>query len=104
MDLSPIQRVTAAANAALQPPSPVARAESPPPVAQAAPVSADQQVDSSSTAADHKRVTVEWHAASVGYVTRVIDQHTGHVVHQSPPEQVLNMVQRIIARLKGMLG
>lgn len=99
MDLSPIQRVTAAANAALRTP-PISRAESPRPVAQAAPVSADQQVESRSTAADRTRVTVEWHAASVGYVTRVVDQHTGSVVHQSPPEQVLNMVQRIIARLK----
>lgn len=47
------------------------------------------------------RVLVSWHPHSLGYVTKVVDQHSGHVLHQSPPEMVIAMVLQVIAKLEG---
>ena len=64
--------------------------------AQAAPPAADQTSDT--TEVEHAprqlSVVVAWHAASLGYVTRVVDQLSGRWSCQSPPEQVLDMVRR----------
>ena len=46
------------------------------------------------------RVLVSWHPGSLGYVTRVVDQTSGSVLFQSPPEQVLAMVEKLIKRLE----
>jgi len=47
------------------------------------------------------RVLVSWHPGSLGYVTRVVDQVSGSVLFQSPPEQVLAMVEKLVRRLEG---
>lgn len=101
MDVSPIARVMPHPTG---PPAPVAPQEETTPVAPAAQGSAAE--------ADHDmtrhrpdpaptRVLVSWHASSLGYVTSVVDQHSGSVLYQSPPEQVLAMVQAVIERLEG---
>ena len=46
-------------------------------------------------------VVVAWHAASLGYVTRVVDHASGTVFMQTPPEQVLHMVERVLKRIEG---
>lgn len=46
-------------------------------------------------------VVVAWHAASLGYVTRVVDSSSGTVFMQTPPEQVLHMVERVLKRIEG---
>ena len=47
------------------------------------------------------RVLVSWHPGSIGYVTQVVDQHSGSVVFQTPPDQVLAVVLKVMERLKG---
>lgn len=102
MDVSPIQRLAIVANQATKPVSSVREAPAVGPVAQAEPATADQQATANSTTTESRtRVVVAWHAASLGYVTRVVDQHSGAVVMQTPPEEVLDMVQRVIERLQG---
>ena len=100
MDVSPIQRQANQANAAHAPAAP-ARAPQEPGPAQAARPVADQEPTQRNRAADSTEVLVTWHAASLGYVTRVVDQHTGSVLYESPPEQVLAMVQKVIESLRG---
>ena len=100
MDVSPIQRLAATANAAVRPVAPAEKAVASAPVAQATPVSADSEAarpDNTPT----MRVLVSWHPGSLGYVTRVVDQFSGSVLFQSPPEQVLAMVEKVIRRLEG---
>ena len=46
-------------------------------------------------------VVVAWHAASLGYVTRIVDRLSGTVVMQTPPEEVLDMVERVVQKLRG---
>ena len=105
MDVSPIQRLAITANHSAQPvefvrPGPGAAAG-----AQAAPTSADQQATHRNAPTESAtRVVIAWHAGSLGYVTRVVDQHTGHVFMQTPPQQVLEMVQKIIEQLEGASG
>ncbi len=103
MDISPIQRLAIAASHATPAAVEIRRPPAVAPTPQATPPSADQQV-AHRDAATHPRthVVVSWHAASLGYVTRVVDQHTGGVVLQTPPENVLEMVRRVIARLEGV--
>lgn len=104
MDISPIQRMAMAANQASRP---VDAPRPAPPVAaaQASPVPADQKTASRSTTMEpNTSVVVAWHAGSLGYVTRVVDQHTGDVVLQTPPDQVLRMVEKILKRLEGATG
>lgn len=101
MDVSPIQRMAITANQAARPVEtvqPVAPAV--PPAAQAAPAAADESVTQRNQDAA-TQVLVAWHAGSLGYVTSVVDRHTGEVLYQTPPEQVLNMVQEVIERLEG---
>ena len=47
------------------------------------------------------RVLVSWQPHSLGYVTKIVDQHSGQVLHQSPPEMVIAMVLQVIAKLEG---
>lgn len=47
------------------------------------------------------RVLVSWHPGSIGYVTQVVDQHSGSVLFQTPPDEVLQIVLKAMARLKG---
>ena len=101
MDVSPIQRLAMTANQAAPPAETVRPALAVPPAAQADPARAERQAeDRASSMEATSRVVVAWHAGSVGYVTRVVDQHTGQVVMQTPPQQVLEMVQKIIERLE----
>jgi hypothetical protein len=100
MDVSPIQRVAAQASGAVRP---VQATESKPllaPVAQASPASADEQTVRARVETPSLRVLVSWHPGSVGYVTQVVDQASGTVLHQTPPAQVLAMVLQVIARLE----
>ena len=100
MDVSPIQRVSAQASGAIRP---IHSTESAPliaPAAQAAPASADEQAVRARVQAPPLRVLVSWHPGSVGYVTQVVDQASGTVLHQTPPAQVLAMVLQVIARLE----
>lgn len=101
MDVSPVQRQALTANHAAPPvapalPAPVAA------TAQGRPAAADQQATRPRPEMEASTsVVVAWNAASLGYVTRVVDQHTGAVVLQTPPEQVLKMVEMFIERLEG---
>lgn len=100
MDVSPIQRVAAQASGAIRP---VQATESKPllaPVAQAAPASADDQTVRAHVETPSLRVLVSWHPGSVGYVTQIVDQSSGAVLHQTPPAQVLAMVLKVIASLE----
>lgn len=102
MDVSPIQRMAMQASEVVKPAPDVPRTRAIAPVAQAQPVSADQDVTTGGPGAQlGTHVVVAWHAASLGYVTSVVDQHTGEVLYQSPPEEVLNMVEQIIEKLEG---
>lgn len=99
MDISPIQRLAITTNHA-------ASADA----VRAAVRAATPPQDLATTAEDHRagrdgsvfntRVAVAWHSASVGYVTRVIHEHSGSVVYESPPETVLDMVVQVIKRLE----
>jgi uncharacterized FlaG/YvyC family protein len=100
MDVSPIQRMAITANQAARPVAPV-RSPAVVATAQAPPVAADQEVTQRLSAESRLNVEVAWHGASMGYVTRIVDQHTGEVVLSTPPEQVLKMVQKVIERLEG---
>ena len=100
MDVSPIQRMAMTASSVV---ARVAATEDAPAVAptpQARPAAADQEAMSARAQA-RMHVEVNWHPASLGYVTRVVDQHTGETLMQTPPEQVLIMVQKVIERLEG---
>ena len=101
MDVSPIQRLAIVANHAPKPVDDVKDTPAVAPAAQASPPAADQHVTNrNATTESNTRVVVAWHAASLGYVTRVVDQHSGAVVLQTPPEEVLEMVQKVIERLQ----
>ena len=100
MDVSPIQRVAAQASGAIRP---VQASEPAPllaPVAQAEPAAADDQAVRARVETPSLRVLVSWHPGSVGYVTQVVDQASGAVLHQTPPAQVLALVLQVIARLE----
>jgi hypothetical protein len=99
MDVSPIQRMAITANHAARPFAP-ARQAAVAGTAQAKPVAADQEPRQVSRES-RLNVEVAWHGASMGYVTRIVDQHTGDVLMSTPPEQVLKMVQKVIERLEG---
>lgn len=106
MDVSPIQRLAAVAVHATRPPEPsvprVRPAAAPAaPSAQANAPAADQDSTRRQPDTPPTRVVVAWHPASLGYVTRVVDQHTGTVLVQTPPEQVLAMVEQVIQQLEG---
>ena len=101
MDVSPIQRLAITANHAARPVEAPREPAAVSPPAQAAAARADQQADQRSAAAEvSTQVVVAWHPASLGYVTRIVDQQTGDVVLQTPPQQVLDMVQKILDRLE----
>jgi uncharacterized FlaG/YvyC family protein len=100
MDVSPIQRMAITANHAARPVAP-ARGPAVAATAQAKPVAADQQATRHVSTESKLNVEVAWHGASMGYVTRIVDQHTGTVLMSTPPEQVLKMVQQVIERLEG---
>ena len=100
MDVSPIQRMAMTANNVVRAASPVKDAPAVAPTPQASPAAADQEATATRAEA-RMHVEVNWHPASLGYVTRVVDQHTGEVLMQTPPEQVLIMVQKVIERLEG---
>jgi len=103
MDVSPIQRLAMTANNAA-PAVTGPRETTPvvPPAAQVAPAPAEQQTtERSPVSPSALQVIVSWHAASVGYVTKVVDEHSGSVVYQSPPEQILDMVEKLMDRLLG---
>ena len=100
MDVSPIQRQAMQANAAHVPAAPARAPREPGPAQGARPV-AEKQPTQHTGAANSTEVLVTWHAASLGYVTRVVDQHTGSVLYESPPEQVLAMVQKVVESLRG---
>ncbi len=105
MDVSPIQRLAMTANHTPRPVDPVRGAPAVTPAPQASPASADQEATHRSAQMESStRVVVAWHAGSLGYVTRVVDQHTGDVVLQTPPQNVLDMVSKIIERLQGAHG
>ena len=99
MDVSPIQRMAATASAAVrpagatQPASAASPAQGPAPVAETT-----KQVPVKTPS---MRVLVSWHPGSIGYVTQVVDQHSGSVVFQSPPDEVLQIVLKVMARLRG---
>ncbi|HVM19833.1 MAG TPA: flagellar protein FlaG [Egibacteraceae bacterium] len=99
MDVSPIQRLAIAANHAPLPAREPREVPAVPPAAQAKAPAADEQAAHPGRQAS-TRVVVSFHAASLGYVTRVVDQHTGAVVLQTPPQQVLDMVQQVIDKLE----
>lgn len=99
MDVSPIQRLAATSNYAIRPaaaPAVTSTTSS----AQGGARSADQQATRPRVATPSTRVLVSWHPGGMGYVTQVVDQHSGTVVHQTPPEQVLAMVMQVIQRLE----
>ena len=100
MDVSPIQRLAATANAAVRPVAPGEKPAGPAPVAQARPAAADSDAARKKADTPSMRVLVSWHPGSLGYVTRVVDQVNGSVLFQSPPEQVLAMVEKLIRRLE----
>ena len=103
MDVSPIQRMAMTASSAVRPTEPAKDAPAVAPTPQASPAAADQEATSGRSQA-RMQIEVNWHPLSLGYVTRVVDQHTGYVVMQTPPEQVLRMVQKVIERLEGGNG
>lgn len=99
MDVSPIQRTAATANSAIRPAaaSPARSAAS---AAQARePVAEETRQVPVKTPS--MRVVVSWHPGSIGYVTQVVDQHSGSVVYQTPPDEVLQIVLKAMARLRG---
>lgn len=100
MDVSPIQHSAAIASAAVRPapaPAPATSAVAP---AQAAQPAAEESKQVPIKTAS-MRVLVSWHPGSIGYVTQVVDQHSGSVVFQTPPDQVLAVVLKVMERLKG---
>lgn len=102
MDVSPIQRLAISANQAARPVDGVRQPSAAvAPATQARAAAADQQTTQRNTSDSNTKVVVAWHAASLGYVTRIVDEMSGEVVMQTPPEQVLNMVQKMIDRLEG---
>jgi hypothetical protein len=105
MDVSPIQRLAITANHATRPVEAVRPAPPVAPAPQASPAPADQEATYRNANTDPStRVVVAWHAATLGYVTRVVDQHTGSVVYQTPPQQVLAMVEKFLDGLQGVTG
>ena len=103
MDVSPIQRMAMTASSAVRPAEPAKDAPAVGPTPQAHSASADQEAMAARAQA-RMHVEVSWHPSSLGYVTRVVDQHTGEILIQTPPEQVLIMVQKVIERLEGGNG
>ena len=101
MDVSPIQRTAATANAAIRPIMVTEKATETALVAQARPAAADQETTHTRNDTPSMRVLVSWHPGSLGYVTRVVDQTSGSVLFQSPPEQVLAMVEKLVRQLEG---
>ena len=101
MDVSPIQRLAIHANQAARPVQAPRGTPAVTPPAQAAAASADQEVTQRNRSETSTRVVVAWHPSSLGYVTQVVDQHSGIVFMQTPPEQVLRMVQQIMKELEG---
>lgn len=99
MDVSPIQRMAATASAAVRPTAATQSTSAAPP-AQAR-VEAAEETKQARVQTPSMRVLVSWHPGSVGYVTQVVDQHSGSVVFQSPPDEVLQIVLKVMARLKG---
>ena len=104
MDVSPIQRTAAVANAAMRPVAATESATAIAPVPQATAASADHETTRARPDTPSMRVLVSWHPGSLGYVTRVVDQVSGSVLFQSPPEQVLAMVEKLVRRLEGDAG
>ena len=100
MDVSPIQHSAVTANAAMRAAMPAENVVAVAPAAQGRAPAADQEATRSSVAAS-MQVLVSWHPGSLGYVTRVVDQASGSVLFQSPPEQVLAMVEKIVRQLEG---
>ena len=100
MDVSPIQRAAATANAAIRPASAAAPATSAVAPAQA-PSPVAEETKQVQIKASSMRVLVSWHPGSIGYVTQVVDQHSGSVVFQTPPDEVLAVVLKVMERLKG---
>lgn len=99
MDVSPIQRMAATASAATRPAPAVAGASAAAPAqARVAPA---EEVKQAPVQTPSMRVLVSWHPGSIGYVTQVVDQHSGSVVFQSPPDEVLQIVLKVMARLRG---
>jgi hypothetical protein len=101
MDVSPIQRLAATASGAVRPPVATQKVAGSAPVAQARAAAADSEAARTKAETPSTRVLVSWRPSSLGYVTRVVDQTSGSVLFQSPPEQVLAMVEKLIRRLEG---
>lgn len=100
MDVSPIQRSAATASAAIRPL--IAGSPASPAVAPAqAPAPTADETTQIPVKTPSMRVLVSWHPGSIGYVTQVVDQHSGSVVYQTPPDEVLQIVLKVMARLKG---
>ena len=101
MEFARVQPVVAPATPPL-PPAPGVGSTPAARSAQAGAPAADQQTARQRPAQqDATRVLVSWHPQSLGYVTKVVDQSSGAVLHQSPPEMVIAMVLQVIARLEG---
>lgn len=47
-----------------------------------------------------RRVAVEWHAASLSYVHRILDPSTGEQIQQFPAAQVLDMVDDLMRQIQ----
>ena len=101
MDVSPIQRSAATASAAIRP----AAASGAPATSAVPPAQANgpaaEETKQVHVKASSMRVLVSWHPGSIGYVTQGVDQHSGSVVFQTPPDQVLAVVLKVMERLKG---
>lgn len=51
-------------------------------------------------APQRRRVEVEWHAASLGYVHRILDPSSGRQLQQFPAAQVLDMVDDLMRQIQ----
>ena len=95
-----VMRNPVAATASELPHATPAKAQGPAPAADKPVTSADKKA-AEVVKAPATDVVVAWHAASLGYVTRVVDSTSGTVFMQTPPEQVLHMVERVLKRIEG---
>lgn len=52
------------------------------------------------SAPERLRIAVEWHAASLSYVHRILDPHTGQQIQQLPAAQVLDLVDDLMQQIR----
>lgn len=107
--LAPVRRLRAVGRSAAGPGAEEAAATSATEVARRALVRAAESVETAGPGTGERhtlspparmRVAVEWHAASLSYVHRILDPRTGRQIQQLPAAQVLDLVDDLMRQIE----